>query len=163
VLQVNSNPEIPIALNVGQTTDTVEVTANATAVDTRSMGVGSVVENQRILELPLNGRQPTDLIALSRAAVPTATSPAYHMQTGIQIAVAGGQTYGVGYFLSDLWCSSHRHVWARPIVDRCRRTSESPTSEPSPGGPISQRRRPAVSQPSGLRAAGSGNSWEHAA
>ena len=99
VLQVNSNPEVPITLNVGQTSETVEVTANAIAVDTRSMGVGSVVENQRILDLPLNGRQPTDLIALAGAAVQTGTSSTFHMQTGIQISVAGGQVYGVGYFL----------------------------------------------------------------
>src|SRR6185369_4995722 len=88
VLQVNSNPEIPLTLNVGQVTETVEVAANASAVETRSMGVGSVVENQRILELPLNGRQATDLIALAGAAVQTGSSPAWAMKTGVNISVA---------------------------------------------------------------------------
>ena len=69
VLQVNANPAIPILLNVGQVTETVEVKANAAQVETRAMGVGSVVENQRILELPLNGRNAVDLVQLAGAAV----------------------------------------------------------------------------------------------
>ena len=43
--------------------------ANAALVETRNVGVGQVIENQRILELPLNGRQATDLIVLAGAAV----------------------------------------------------------------------------------------------
>src|SRR5207302_3188677 len=68
-LQVNSSPEINIQLEVGQVSEQVEVQANAALVETRSVGVGQVIENQRILELPLNGRQVTDLITLSGAAV----------------------------------------------------------------------------------------------
>src|SRR5205823_1625507 len=49
--------------------DEVEVQANAALVETRSTAVGQVMENVRILELPLNGRQVTDLIVLSGAAV----------------------------------------------------------------------------------------------
>ena len=39
------------------------------------MGVANVVDRQKVMNLPLNGRQPTDLIALSGAAVQTNTSP----------------------------------------------------------------------------------------
>lgn len=52
-----------------------------------------------MLELPLNGRNPTDLISLTPGAVQTATSPVWNMQTGVQISVAGGQDYGVYYAL----------------------------------------------------------------
>src|SRR5437667_3236823 len=69
VLQVNSNPTINIILQVGQVTAKIEVQANATQVETRTTAVGQVIENARILELPLNGRQVTDLITLSGAAV----------------------------------------------------------------------------------------------
>src|SRR5678816_4614885 len=72
VLQVNSNPVVNPVLEVGQVNEQVEVQANAALVETRSQGVGSVMENQRILELPLNGRQVTDLIELSGAATPAA-------------------------------------------------------------------------------------------
>ena len=90
VLQVNSSPEINIQLAVGQVSEQVEVQANSALVETRSAGVGQVVENQRILELPLNGRQITQLLTLSGAAVQTGTSPGYAMQTGVTVAVAGG-------------------------------------------------------------------------
>ena len=67
-LQVNSNPAIKITLELGQVTETIEVQANAAMVETRSTGVGSVMENARILELPLIGRQVADLVVLSGAA-----------------------------------------------------------------------------------------------
>src|SRR5688572_25912675 len=70
VLQVNSSPVVNVVLEVGQVAETVEVQANAALVETRSVGVGSVVENARILELPLNGRQVVELIALAGAATP---------------------------------------------------------------------------------------------
>src|SRR5204862_2795300 len=74
VLQVNSDVVINPVLEVGQVAETVEVQANATQVETRSTAVGQVIENQRILELPLNGRQVTDLITLAGAAVQTGAS-----------------------------------------------------------------------------------------
>src|SRR5262249_35007415 len=46
VLQVNSNPAINPVLEVGQVSEQVEVQANAELVETRSTGVGQVVENQ---------------------------------------------------------------------------------------------------------------------
>ena len=98
-LQVSSTPEIAITLGVGQVSESVQVEANASQIETRSVGVGTVIENQRILELPLNGRQPTDLITLSGAAVQTGTSPTYGMRTGALISVAGGGIEGVQYNL----------------------------------------------------------------
>src|SRR5205814_3689378 len=74
VLQVNSNPVIDPIMQVGQVSETVEVQANAAQVETRSSGVGQVIETQRILDLPLNGRNVTDLVTLSGLAVQTAAS-----------------------------------------------------------------------------------------
>ena len=74
VLQVNSNPAIKIVLQVGQVTETIEVQANASMVETRSTGVGAVIENARILEMPLVGRQVYDLVTLIGAAVQTGTA-----------------------------------------------------------------------------------------
>jgi hypothetical protein len=45
VLQVGSDPAVPIALKVGAVTERVSVEANATQVETTSVGVGSGVEN----------------------------------------------------------------------------------------------------------------------
>ncbi len=99
VLQVGSDPAIPIAMRVGAVTERVEVEANASQVETSSVGVGSVIENQRVLDLPLNGRRPEDLIALGGAAVVTGSSPSFGMRTGYTISVAGGDTNGVQYIL----------------------------------------------------------------
>lgn len=98
-LQVNTNPVIPIALGIGEVGQTVQVEANASLVETQKLGVGAVMETQRILDLPLNGRTPTDLIALTGAAVQTGSSPTYSMNTGVTISVAGGVDFGVYYAL----------------------------------------------------------------
>jgi hypothetical protein len=99
VLQVNSSPIINATLQVGQVTEQVEVQANAALVETRATGVGQVIENQRILELPLNGRQVTDLITLAGAAVQTESASSRSMPGGQGIAVGGGLWTGVAYVL----------------------------------------------------------------
>src|SRR5437762_242066 len=50
VLQVNANPTVNITLQVGEVAQSVEVQANASQVETRSTAVGTVIEQQRILE-----------------------------------------------------------------------------------------------------------------
>src|SRR6185295_4212246 len=99
VLQVNGSPVINPVLEVGQVSEQVEVQANAALVETRNAGVGQVIENQRILELPLNGRQATDLIVLAGAAVNQGAATSLSMSGGVRIAVAGGQSFGVQYLL----------------------------------------------------------------
>ena len=97
VLQVGTAPEIPVTLAVGQVTQAVQVEANVSQVETQTAGVGSVVETQRIIDLPLNGRDPTQLIMLIGAAVQGAANPTYDMRTGYQFSVAGGSGTGVQY------------------------------------------------------------------
>jgi len=121
VLQVNSNPGINPILEVGQVTEQVEVQANAALVETRSTAVGQVIENQRILELPLNGRQVTDLITLSGAAVQTGTSPDTAWQGGVYISIAGGQDFGVAYSLdgamhTNVYDGSHADAVPRRVA-----------------------------------------------
>jgi hypothetical protein len=99
VLQVAADPLVDIALKVGSVTESVQVEANAALVETQNTGVGAVIENQRILELPLNGRQVTDLIQLAGAAVPQGAASSRSMQGGQAISVAGGQSWGIAYFL----------------------------------------------------------------
>jgi hypothetical protein len=99
VLQVNSSPVINPVLEVGQVTEQVEVQANAALVETRNVGVGQVIENQRILELPLNGRNVTDLITLAGSSVLMTTSSLGGVPGTVRISVAGGVEYGVAYSL----------------------------------------------------------------
>src|SRR5688572_16538846 len=62
VLQVGATPTLNATLAVGNLEETVSVEAAAPIVDVRSAGVSEVVNN--VHELPLQGRQVTDLIML---------------------------------------------------------------------------------------------------
>jgi hypothetical protein len=101
ILQVESNPVINVSLEVGQVAQTVEVQANAALVETRSTSVGQVVENTRILELPLNGRQAVELIGLAGAAAPAPNADAQARDPFQKFAfsVAGGLNTGVSFTL----------------------------------------------------------------
>ena len=100
VLQVNSSPVVNVVLEVGQVTEQVEVQANAALVETRSSTLGSVIENQRILELPLNGRNVTDLIELAGGAVSQSDAGArVAVSAAPYVAVAGSSGFGVDFSL----------------------------------------------------------------
>ena len=71
VLTVGATPTVNAVLELGSLEETVTVDAAAPLVDVRSAGISNVVEQERIVELPLQGRQVTDLLVLSGAAVQT--------------------------------------------------------------------------------------------
>ena len=99
VLQVNANPVINAALAMGNLEETVTVAAAAPLVDVRSAGISEVVEQERIVELPLQGRQVTDLIVLAGGAVNTGRISALSTSNSVAISVAGGLRNGVEYQL----------------------------------------------------------------
>ena len=99
VLQVGATPTVNAALELGSLEETVTVEAAAPIVDVRSAGISAVIENERIVELPLQGRQVTDLLVLSGAAVQTGAVGTRGMPGGVNISVGGGLANGVGYTL----------------------------------------------------------------
>jgi hypothetical protein len=99
VLQVGGTPTVNVTLQLGQLTETVSVEAATPLVDVKSAGISDVVENERIVELPLQGRNVTDLIVLAGAAVQTSAADSRSMQGGVNISVGGGLSFGVAYQL----------------------------------------------------------------
>jgi hypothetical protein len=99
VLQVGATPAINASLPLGELAETVTVEAAAPLVDTQSAGISEVVEQERIVELPLQGRQVTDLILLAGAAVEAGRPNNRSFQGGVNISVAGGMSFGVSYLL----------------------------------------------------------------
>jgi Carboxypeptidase regulatory-like domain len=101
VLDVGSNPEINVALTVGAVTESVVIQAVNANVETQSTGIGQVIDQTQVVELPLNGRDADQLIALAGA---TTTAVGGDLNSNknfptIAIAVAGGLPNGVAFVL----------------------------------------------------------------
>ncbi len=65
VIQVGDVARVNFAMEVGAVTETIEVTGGAPLLQTESTALGTVIEQQRIVELPLNGRNFLQLVRLS--------------------------------------------------------------------------------------------------
>jgi hypothetical protein len=65
ILVVNQRLEVPVHLEVGQVSDTVSVVADSVLVNTSDPTVGQVIEEKRVVDLPLNGRDFVQLATLS--------------------------------------------------------------------------------------------------
>ena len=64
-LQVQQTARVDFAIAVGQASQTIEVSASGELLTTENATVGTVIEERRITELPLNGRNFFSLVALS--------------------------------------------------------------------------------------------------
>ncbi|MCW5982369.1 MAG: TonB-dependent receptor [Bryobacteraceae bacterium] len=64
-LQVQQSARIDIEMAIGQVTETIEVSAQAALLSSENATVGTVIENKRIVELPINGRNYLQLVALA--------------------------------------------------------------------------------------------------
>ena len=69
VIAADQSATVQIQLKIGATTESVEVTASAQMVETRSGALSQVVGEQKIRELPLNGRNAAALVLLAPGAV----------------------------------------------------------------------------------------------
>src|SRR5580704_6193177 len=107
-LQVATNPTVDVALKIGAVNEQVQVEANAALVETQATGVGSVMETQRIVELPLNGRVATDLIQYTGAAIVLGTAGNGGFPGTEQFTIAGGQAFGVAFWLDG---SVYNNPW----------------------------------------------------
>lgn len=76
-LEVDQKAEINLTLEAGALNEVVEVTSQAALVDTTTATFGKVIENRRVQDLPVNGRNALSLVLLApsvqSAAGPTAS------------------------------------------------------------------------------------------
>jgi Carboxypeptidase regulatory-like domain len=107
-LQVATNPTVDVSLKLGAVNEQVQVEANAALVETQATGVGNVMETQRIVELPLNGRVATDLIQYTGAAVQLGVAGNGGYPGTPQFSIMGGQAFGVGFWLDG---SVYNNPW----------------------------------------------------
>jgi len=103
VLNVNTNPTINATLKIGSVSEQVVVEASTATVETHSSGVGQVIGHEDVVNLPLNAREPTQLILLVGAAT-TQGAVANDLNTNknfptITISVAGANANQIAFSL----------------------------------------------------------------
>src|SRR5689334_12413889 len=64
-VQVQQVVRLDVALQLGQVSESIEVSATSTLLQAENATIGAVVGNKLITELPLNGRQYLSLVALA--------------------------------------------------------------------------------------------------
>ena len=77
IVRVNDQVTIDVTLEVGQTTQTVNVTAEAPLLDTSSASIGHVVTSRTIMELPLKDGMVLTLATLAPGVIFTPESAGY--------------------------------------------------------------------------------------
>lgn len=85
-LQVDQTATLRIALDPGAVSQSVEVTSAAPLLESQTSSLGQVIENKRIVELPLNGRNPFALGLLAGGA-----TPFYGLNTNLPFIAGGGR------------------------------------------------------------------------
>ena len=93
-LDINQSLKIDVKLEVGTTTETVQVEANASGVETVVATLGSVVSGSQIAEAPLNGRNVMDLATLLPGVI-----PAQDGGSAAHFNISGGRGDSVTYLL----------------------------------------------------------------
>ncbi len=93
-LQVDQRAQVDIQLEVGQVTESIEVKSEAILIDTSNTSIGKVVDQKRVSELPLNGRNALALTLLTPSVKSNAGSTSSGFaDRGIQlssISINGG-------------------------------------------------------------------------
>ena len=70
ILQINQVARIDFAMEIGELTTTVEVVEGAPLLETETSARGSVIDQKKIVDLPLNGRDYNQLALLSPGVLP---------------------------------------------------------------------------------------------
>lgn len=99
-LSVNQAATVDAQLTVGQTSETVTVSADANLVGTDTSQIGSVVESKRIVELPLNGRNILQFVQLMPgAAIVNAPQAFATARFGPSLVINGSRANENGIYL----------------------------------------------------------------
>lgn len=88
-IAVNQSARIDVQMEIGTVTESVEVKADTPMLEPQTSSLGQVVDERKVRDLPLNGRNPLALVALVPSVVP---------QSGSQRAPAGQNFFAWGNF-----------------------------------------------------------------
>lgn len=104
VVRVNDRLKIDLRLQVGAVAETVRVEATTPLLQTEDATAGQVIENQRITELPLNGRNWLQLATLAPATVtyPTIVDGGTGNSQAVLMNLGGTRTTQNNYLLNGV-------------------------------------------------------------
>ncbi|MBM3759764.1 MAG: hypothetical protein FJW36_05915 [Acidobacteria bacterium] len=93
VLRVNQTVELNISLQVGDVSQAIEVSAGVTLLDTQSANRAVTLDQQAVLDLPTNARNPFQLVHINAGviAVRTGISQATQDQNHNRFSMNGGR------------------------------------------------------------------------
>src|SRR5262249_26299876 len=115
VLQVDQRARLDVTMRVGSVSEKVVVEALAPVVNTESGAIGQVVGNRDIVELPLNGRNFTQLATL----LPNAVVQTQGTASSTIVSVSGGRLGKTEFLLNGVSINEQLFdgVAIRPSVD----------------------------------------------
>lgn len=92
-LRVSDRIEVNAVLEVGQVTEKMTVTAEVALVETETGSRGQVVDNQRVNDLPSNGRNPLQFVGLATGVQFAGSTQTYFrpFDTQLDFTINGGQ------------------------------------------------------------------------
>ncbi|MGH8631322.1 MAG: carboxypeptidase-like regulatory domain-containing protein, partial [Burkholderiales bacterium] len=79
VLQVSDQLTVDFRLEVGGVVEQITIEGQASLVNATNPSLGQVIENRRIVDLPLNGRDPFSLATLAPGVLPPPTTGLVHL------------------------------------------------------------------------------------
>lgn len=97
-LQVDQRASLDLPLKAGQISETVEINSEASPLQTESASVGTVISQEKIVRLPLNGREFQQLALLVPGAVPAAQGSSLSFRGGFNV---NGARESANQFLLD--------------------------------------------------------------
>ena len=103
VLTVGSEARVDLKLTPGSEQQTVNVKAEAVGLDTENAAVGQVVTGEEIVDLPLNGRNFTQLLLLNSGAVSNSGEQgSLRANEGNALTIQGSRPTSNQYFLDGI-------------------------------------------------------------
>ncbi len=122
-VQVNETSRVDLALQVGAATESVDVDAVAVHVDTESPALKTVIDQTRVEDLPLNGRDPVQLTRLvagvglyNGSGVTSGTTYPGSGGTGVvAISINGGRGNTTNYVLDGGQNNDHYNNAPNPM------------------------------------------------
>jgi hypothetical protein len=108
---------VDLQLAVGNVQETVQVTAESPLLQSQTATVSSLVTNQQIVEMPLNGRTFTALLKLSPGAYTGSsanlTNSPYAMRGDVNISVNGSSAQNNSYLIDGM---VNRNLWLSTLI-----------------------------------------------